>query len=110
MGLSISCLAQSGNAWVDADVAEVLVHDNGESDYAGRVHVKMVDGMSWQPDCIGDSTYYNKSFVIDLSRAPGQYQYSLLLAAKLAGKKITVQVNQRCISGIALVRNVSLVE
>lgn len=107
-GISVASQAQNGNAWANASIGEILVHDSGANDYSGRVHIKMTTEMNWIPDCIGGSSYYKKSFAIDLSRPAGQYQYSMLLAAKLADKNVTVQLNQNCIAGIAVVRNVSV--
>jgi hypothetical protein len=98
----------SANAWVAIQINEILIHDDATSDFNGRVHVKMMTEMEGEPPACVDATL-KKYFAIDLSRNASSSQYSALLAAKIAGKAVTVQINQACVpGGIAIVRNVTI--
>ena len=102
-----SSSALGANAWINAPVGKVLVHDNGSSNFGGEVHVKMNSDMSWIPSCVTNDAY-KKYFVIDLSRSAANAQYSMLLSAQVANKTITVQLNGVCKGGMALIRNINI--
>ncbi|MFL0803281.1 MAG: hypothetical protein K6L81_06160 [Agarilytica sp.] len=78
----------AARSWENADIKQILVHDNGSSDYAGLVHVYMHTDMAPNsvPSCV-TSAGYKSDFVVDLSRPGADAQYSLLLASYMAGKK-----------------------
>lgn len=99
----------SANAWFDASINTMLVHDDGTIDHAGLVHVTMNTEMTWVPSCVVNDAY-KKYFLIDLSRPASTAQYSLLLSAQIAGKSVTVQINDKCNGGMALIRNVNIAE
>ena len=99
--------AFGANAWVDEQINQILVHDDGSENFSGQVHVTMMSEMSWIPACVNTNAY-KKIFVLDLSRGAASAQYSTLLAAKISGKPVTIQINDACINGLAMLRNVSI--
>lgn len=96
----------AASAWVDSSAEKILVHDNGSDNYAGLVNVYMGSDMDQVSECVSQPAY-KSHFAIDLSRPGAEAQYSLLLAAHIAGKKMTIDINtNKCAEGIPLVRNI----
>ena len=87
------------------------MHDNDSAEYKGLVHVIMPTEMPADalpnPSCITSSAYKSR-FVIDLSRESGDKMYSTVLAAFMADMPVTITVNNRCVEGIPIVRNIYL--
>jgi hypothetical protein len=67
----------------------------------------MAANMTYTPSC---HTASAQRFIVDLSRAPGKAQYAMLLAANMAGRNVTVALNETCIGGVALIRNVNIAD
>ena len=111
LSMLITTSAHAANAWVDTKIVSILVHDNGTEGYAELAYVRMSSNMaeSERPTCVTNSAYHSQ-FVVDFSRPVAQAQYSMLLSANLANKKVTVQVNQICAEGVAVIRNVNISE
>ncbi len=96
--------------WNNVKIKKIVVHDNGDSAYKGRVEVYMFSEMPADsvPTCISN-TAYKFAIGIDLSRPGAQVQYSTVLAAYMAGKKVSVALNKdQCVDGIPMLRNITI--
>lgn len=99
-----SCFAV--DAWQNAQIKRILVHDNGSANYPGLVNVYMYTDMaSSVPSCVSSQPYHSH-FAIDLSRPGAQAMYSTLLAAYMANIPVNIEINSTCAEGIALLRNI----
>jgi hypothetical protein len=98
---SLSVLA--ANSWTASPISDILVQDDGTTNATGLVQVTMATNMTYVPSC---HTASLNIFYVDLSRAPSKSQLSMLLVASAAGKSVTIGLNESCIGGIALLRNV----
>ncbi len=107
VAFAVSVNAFSARSWENVKVKQILAHDNGSSNYPGLINVYMHTEMesSTVPSCVTNAAY-KSNFAIDLSRPGAEAQYSLLLASYMAGKTVTISVNNSCIEGIPLIRNV----
>lgn len=99
--------AFAANSWNNSPVATLLVQDDGTSVPAGLVVVIMPTDMAYVPVCHVSAA--RNRFYVDLSRGPAKAQYSMLLAAMIAGRSVNIALNESCLSGIALLRNVDIV-
>jgi hypothetical protein len=95
--------AFAANSWITSAIADILVQDDGTTNATGLVQVTMATNMSYVPSC---HTGALNTFYVDLSRAPSKSQLPMLLVAAAAGKNVTIALNEACIGGIALLRNV----
>jgi hypothetical protein len=95
----------AAKSWESGSIKQILVHDDGTTNYPSLVIVEMTSQMTTPPTCVATA---NKSkFAFDLSRPAAQQQYPLILALYMSGKKVTVEVNNSiCIDRVATVRNV----
>ncbi len=111
IGMLVSVNVFAARSWEDAGIKQILVHDNGSSSYPGLVNVYMHTDMepTTVPSCVTNAAY-KSHFAIDLSRSGAQAQYSMLLALDMAGKDVTIAVNNACVEGIPLIRNIYTVE
>ncbi len=106
--LSNMCFAVQ--SWENAKIKQIITHDNGSDNYKGVVqvimHTNMPDDALPNSSCMASPSYYKARFVIDLSRDTGSAMYTAVLAAFMANKDVTVTVNDKCVDGMALVRNI----
>lgn len=102
---AVSLSAVAANSWTTSAITDVLVQDDGTTNATGLVQVTMPTNMTYVPSC---HTGPLNIFYLDLSRAPSKSQLSMLLMASAAGKNVTIGLNESCIGGIALLRNVDL--
>jgi len=108
--LSLSSMCFAVQSWENAKVKQVIMHDNGSDNYKGVVqvimHSKMPDDALPQSNCVASPSYYKARFAIDLARDTGNAMYTAVMAAFMANKDITVTVNNKCVDGMAVVRNI----
>jgi hypothetical protein len=95
----------AANSWSASAIQDVLVQDNGTTNATGLVQVTMPTSMTYVPSC---HTASLNIFYIDLSRAPSEAQYAMLLSAFATGQSVTIALNESCIGGVALLRNVDI--
>lgn len=105
LGLALVPQAGAENSWTDSRVTRLVAHDDGSANTSGLIAVYMPSAMAWVPACHVGAT--NKFFV-DLSRNPSKAQYAMLLAAATSQQTVTIALNNSCISGVALLRNVEM--
>jgi hypothetical protein len=98
-----SVSASAANSWTTSLITDILVQDDGTANATGLVQVTMPTNMTYVPSC---QTGALNMFYVDLSRAASKSQLSMLLAASAQGKSVTIALNESCIGGIALLRNV----
>ena len=91
-------------SWRNTPITFILVQDGGTAGHQGIVIIELPTNSMYLPSC-HTSTLRNR-VIIDLSRAPAKAQLSLLLANNLAGQNVNIDVNETCLEGLALVRNV----
>jgi hypothetical protein len=91
-------------SWRNTPITFILVQDGGTAGHQGIVIIEFPTNSMYLPGC-HTSTLRNR-VIIDLSRAPAKAQLSLLLANNLAGQNVNIDVNETCLEGLALVRNV----
>jgi hypothetical protein len=96
----------AATSWANSDILQLLVQDPDTPSAAGLVVVTMPSDMTYVPACHTSSI--RNRFYVDLSRGPAAAQYAMLLAAKLAGRAVSISLNESCIGGIALLRNVDV--
>jgi hypothetical protein len=94
-------------SWINATLDSVIVQDGGSPGHAGIVHVIMQTNSAYLPAC---HTGAANRIVIDLSRAPAKSQLAVLLAADASGRRVSIDLNESCLEGYALIRNVSLAD
>jgi hypothetical protein len=99
----IGAPALAANSWITSAILDILVQDDGTAGASGLVQVTMPTNMTYVPSC---HTGALNTFYVDLSRAASKSQLSMLLVASAAGKNVTIALNESCIGGIALLRNV----
>ena len=100
--LSVPALAAA--SWTNSQITFVLVQDGGTPSDTGIVIVQMPTDAAYLPSCHTAAT--RNRVIIDLSRAPAKAQLALLLANQAAGGNIGIDVNETCLQGVALVRNI----
>jgi hypothetical protein len=96
----------AATSWANSDILQLLVQDPDTPSSAGLVVVTMPSDMTYVPGCHTSSV--RNRFYIDLSRGPAKAQYAMLLAAKLTGSTVSISLNESCLDGIALLRNVDI--
>jgi hypothetical protein len=92
-------------SWVNGALDLVLVQDGGTPGHQGIVVVIMQTNSAYLPSC--HTAPLNRALV-DLSRPAGKSQFAVLLAADAAGRSVNVDLNETCVEGYALIRNVSM--
>ena len=92
-------------SWINGAIDFVLVQDGGTPGDTGIVMVVMQTNSAYLPAC--HSGLQNRVF-IDLSRAAAKAQVAVLLTAQAAGKPVSIDLNESCLQGYALIRNVSV--
>ena len=95
------------NSWVNTAIQQLIVQDGGTPSHPGLVVVIMPANSAYLPSChTGPVT----RFAVDLGRPAGKSQYAMLLAANVAKHNVTIAVNESCVDGYALLRNVEMTE
>jgi hypothetical protein len=95
------------NSWINTPIQTMIVQDQGTPSHPGIVIVIMPTNQLYTPSC--QTTLFTR-FVIDLSRPASKAQYAMLLAANVAKQNVTIALNESCLEGYALLRNVELAE
>ncbi len=95
----------AANSWSASAIQDVLVQDDGTANATGLVQVTMPTNMTYVPAC---HTASLNIFYIDLSRAPSKTQYAMLLSAFVTGQSVSIGLNESCIGGVALLRNMDI--
>ena len=103
----VTAPAFAAASWFNSPIQWAIVQDNGSPGHAGIVVVQMPTNQLYTPGC--QTTQFNR-FIIDLSRPAGKSQYAMLLAANTAGRNITVSLNEACLEGLSLLRNIELAD
>lgn len=108
---ALACTAISNpaiaNNWVATPISRLLAHDDGSGAAGELIVVYMASSMQSTPGC---HTGPANKFYVDLSRAPSKAQYAMLLTAVATERSVTVLLNNQCIDGVALLRNVELAD
>jgi hypothetical protein len=95
----------AASSWINGALDFVAVQDGGTPGHQGIVIVVMQTNSAYLPGC--HTAPLNRALV-DLSRAPGKSQLAVLLAADAAGRSVSIDLNESCFEGYALIRNVSM--
>lgn len=91
-------------SWRDSPITFILVQDGGSAGHQGIVIIELPTNAMYLPSC--HTSALRNRVIIDLSRPAAKAQLSLLMANDLAGRNVNIDVNETCLEGLALVRNV----
>lgn len=107
LAATLASPAFAAASWFNSPIQWAIVQDNGSVNHGGIVVVQMPSNQLYTPGC--QTTQLNR-FIIDLSRPAAKSQYAMLLAANLANRSVTISLNDACLEGLALLRNIELAD